>query len=79
MRTIRITRPAWFTAAACRGTNNAAFFPAKPDAVATAAKRVCADCESRRPCLEYALANRELTGIWGGTNDDERHAMRSET
>jgi WhiB family transcriptional regulator, redox-sensing transcriptional regulator len=38
------------------------------------AKRICATCEVRRQCLEYALTTREPYGIWGGLTELERKA-----
>ncbi len=34
------------------------------------AKAVCAGCQVRRECLQYALATRQLHGVWGGTTED---------
>ncbi len=31
-----------------------------------AAKAVCADCDVRQLCLDYALATRQAHGVWGG-------------
>jgi WhiB family redox-sensing transcriptional regulator len=36
------------------------------------AKLVCAGCEVRRECLDYALATKEPYGIWGGLTELER-------
>jgi hypothetical protein len=36
------------------------------------AKAVCADCPAREECRYYAIANRELFGIWGGLTVGER-------
>ena len=36
------------------------------------AKRICANCPVRRQCLEYALANRIVRGVWGGASERER-------
>ena len=38
------------------------------------AKGICAGCEVRQECLEYALATREPYGIWGGLTEIERKA-----
>ena len=38
------------------------------------AKRVCAGCEVRAECLEYALGTKEPYGIWGGLTEIERRA-----
>jgi WhiB family redox-sensing transcriptional regulator len=40
-----------------------------------AAKAVCFRCAVRARCLSYALATWQV-GIWGGTTQEERHAMR---
>jgi WhiB family redox-sensing transcriptional regulator len=38
------------------------------------AKLICATCDVRRQCLEYALATKEPYGIWGGLTELERKA-----
>ena len=40
------------------------------------AKAVCQSCEVRQQCLEYALANDERFGIWGGLSERERRRLR---
>ncbi len=40
------------------------------------AKAICRACPYMARCLEYALKNPELVGIWGGTNERQRKAMR---
>lgn len=40
-----------------------------------ACKAVCAGCPVRDECLSWGLAHDEL-GVWGGTTDDDRQAMR---
>lgn len=40
------------------------------------AKSVCAVCPVRIACLEYALANGEADGIYGGLTPKERRGMR---
>lgn len=43
---------------------------------ARTATHICRDlCPVTEDCLDHALRYREL-GIWGGTNDDERRALR---
>jgi WhiB family redox-sensing transcriptional regulator len=47
--------------------------PGGPDrADVAAAKAVCARCDMRGPCLEYALRNAEAWGVFGGTTARER-------
>jgi WhiB family redox-sensing transcriptional regulator len=39
------------------------------------AKQVCAGCDVRKVCLEYALERRERFGVWGGTTEEERAVL----
>ena len=70
----------WQGEAACRGVGSRLFFhPAgergsRRAARDEAAKRVCARCPVRRPCLQFALAVREPYGVWGGMTQKERRA-----
>jgi hypothetical protein len=70
-------RPAWMERAACRGHPLELFFPA-PGADTKEAHLICASCPVRTECLEYAVADSELAGIWGGTSARSRRQMRSE-
>jgi WhiB family redox-sensing transcriptional regulator len=64
---------------ACRGEDPELFFPVTAAGAAlaqvVAAKAVCFQCAVRAACLSYALATGQA-GIWGGTTQEERHAMR---
>ena len=40
------------------------------------AKEVCRGCVVREDCLEYALANGEKFGIWGGLSEREPRKIR---
>ncbi|MDV7390081.1 WhiB family transcriptional regulator, partial [Arthrospira platensis SPKY1] len=51
------------------------FFPLRGEDV-RAAKAVYADCPVSAECLDDALANHEMVGIWGGTSERERRRMR---
>jgi WhiB family redox-sensing transcriptional regulator len=51
------------------------WFPEKGGSTA-AAKRVCRSCPVRSECLEYALANDERFGIWGGLSERERRRVK---
>lgn len=77
MRWIRISRPAWFEQALCHGTGDPSFFPERHHS-SQRAKRLCADCPARLPCLEMALADPSLVGVWGGTSEIDRDRMRGE-
>jgi WhiB family redox-sensing transcriptional regulator len=52
-------------------------FPDRKSAPARtkAAKKVCAGCPFQAGCLEWAVTRGEL-GVWAGTDEDERAAMR---
>ena len=68
----------WRDLAACTSTDPEAFFPEKIDENAMAAKRVCARCDVRAECLEFALAMpvTEDWGIWGGMSANSRRKLR---
>lgn len=42
------------------------------------AKAICAKCPYRMQCLEYAINDPSLLGIWGGTTERQRRTIRSE-
>ena len=64
----------WRQHAACRGIDPNIFYPAS-DEDAEEAKGICAACPVRQACLEYALANRERDGVWGGATERERRRI----
>ena len=65
----RIDGPlAWQQHALCAQTDPEAFFPEKGGSTREA-KAVCQACQVREECLEYALANDERFGIWGGLDE----------
>ncbi len=66
---------AWQSDALCAQTDPEAFFPEKGGSTRDA-KKICASCEVRAQCLEYALQNDERFGIWGGLSERERRKLR---
>jgi WhiB family redox-sensing transcriptional regulator len=68
----------WQQQALCAQTDPESFFPEKGGSVREA-KRICAGCEVRAECLEYALAQDERFGIWGGLSERERRPLRRGT
>jgi WhiB family transcriptional regulator, redox-sensing transcriptional regulator len=70
----------WRKHAACRDTDPDLFFPVGTTGPAIEqienAKAVCRQCEVQKPCLEYALVTNQDSGIWGGTSEEERRALR---
>lgn len=68
---------AWQADALCAQTDPEAFFPEKGGSTREA-KRICEGCEVRSECLDFALANDERFGIWGGLSERERRRLRRE-
>jgi WhiB family transcriptional regulator, redox-sensing transcriptional regulator len=65
----------WQSKANCMGVDPELFFPER-GASTREAKEVCRGCIVREDCLEYALANGEKFGIWGGLSERERRKVR---
>ncbi|WP_406286140.1 WhiB family transcriptional regulator [Embleya sp. NBC_00896] len=65
----------WQERALCAQTDPESFFPEKGGSTREA-KKVCLACEVRDECLEYALANDERFGIWGGLSERERRRLK---
>lgn len=63
------------TLSACLDTPAEMFFPERGGSV-DEAKAVCSSCRIREACLEYAIANNEQFGIWGGHTERERRRIR---
>lgn len=66
----------WQERALCAQTDPEAFFPEKGGGTRQA-KQVCRACPVRPECLEYALANDERFGVWGGLSERERRKPRT--
>jgi WhiB family transcriptional regulator, redox-sensing transcriptional regulator len=66
----------WRELAACRGADLDLFFPERGES-AGPARQVCARCPFRQACLDYAITNRIVHGIWGGLTERERRALQS--
>jgi WhiB family redox-sensing transcriptional regulator len=69
--------PRWHDRAACArpDVDPEWFFPEKGGAAAPA-KRICADCPVKAPCLADALATRDEHGIRGGLTVRERRRLQ---
>ncbi len=65
----------WQSRANCMGVDPELFFPERGSSTREA-KEVCRGCVVREDCLEYALANSEKFGIWGGMSERERRRVR---
>ena len=73
--TEHVAAGSWQDEANCLGVDPDLFFPER-GASTREAKEVCKGCVVRAECLEYALANGEKFGIWGGMSERERRRIR---
>ena len=64
----------WMARGNCRDEVPARFFPSDGVGV-DHARRICATCPVREPCLEYALEQRIDHGVWGGASERERRRI----
>lgn len=69
-----IRRPEWHQRAACRGLGHEAFVVGTGGRFSR--RELSVGCSVRQDCLETALANDELVGLWGGTTEVQRRQMR---
>lgn len=61
--------------AACRDKPTEFFYPPRGGNV-SGPQAVCAGCPVREECLDYAIANGDHFGIWGGLSDKQRRKVR---
>ncbi|MFI7497944.1 WhiB family transcriptional regulator [Streptomyces sp. NPDC049687] len=70
----------WRQHAACRHEDPDLFFPIGTSGPALLqaeqAKAVCRRCPVREPCLEWAMETDQTLGVWGGTSEAERRAIK---
>jgi WhiB family transcriptional regulator, redox-sensing transcriptional regulator len=71
-------RPAWHSAAACRGRPPELWFGGRGEVDYRPARAICARCPVRGPCLEWALTENETIGLWAGTTPRQRRRLRRE-
>ena len=86
-----LTEQAWRQEAACKGVDPEVFHPQVSQATTNGtkgqygkkalrqineAKSYCEACLVRGECLDYALTTNQEHGIWGGTDERERKALR---
>ena len=64
--------------ALCAEIGSEIFFPERHEAnMAQIAKRICNKCDIKQKCLEYALKDPDLKGVWGGTTEHQRYRIRN--
>lgn len=71
---LAIIVPPWVADALCAQTDPDGFFPEKGGSTREA-KAVCMKCTVSAECLDFALANEERFGIWGGLSERERRKL----
>ena len=66
----------WMESAKCRNKNDVVWFPAqgKYNEIAIA-KKFCDDCRVKQRCLQYAVTNNIMHGVWGGLSARDRRLM----
>jgi WhiB family redox-sensing transcriptional regulator len=64
----------WMATGLCASQPPETFFPSDGVGVEVA-RRICADCPVKEPCLEHALRNRIDHGVWGGCSERERRRI----
>lgn len=64
----------WMANGTCRQFPATTFFPSDGVGVEVA-RRICAGCKVKVPCLEYALNSHIDHGVWGGTSERERRRI----
>lgn len=64
----------WMSVGECAERPPSLFFPSDGVGVEVA-RRICAGCQVREQCLEYALKNRIDHGVWGGASERERRRI----
>ncbi|MFI5475323.1 WhiB family transcriptional regulator [Streptomyces cacaoi] len=73
----------WREHAECRNEDPDLFFPigtSGPALLQTEqAKAVCRRCPVREQCLEWAMETDQALGVWGGTSENERRALKRRT
>lgn len=60
---------------ACFGLDTNIFYPERGDG-SREAKEICGSCVLRAACLEEALNNNEIYGIWGGLSPAQRRKIQ---
>ena len=64
----------WQEDALCAQVDPELFFPEKGQP-SRDAKKICAGCEVRKQCLQWAIATNQRHGVWGGLTSRERNIL----
>lgn len=71
----------WMDDAYCKpgsGIDGELFFPTRTEPISGTVITACKRCTVRSECLEYALADPHIQGVWGGTQYEQRVRIRAE-
>jgi WhiB family redox-sensing transcriptional regulator len=76
MNQLQFTDISWQDEAACQAQGNEIFFadPSFQKSEIAQAKAICKTCDVRWKCLEFAIKNDIMHGIWGGFTPTERNS-----
>jgi WhiB family redox-sensing transcriptional regulator len=74
-----LRRPDWHADALCKEYPHLTFVGIERGDTRMAAEcmQVCGRCAVLIPCREYAIADPDLIGVWGGTTTAARRAIRA--
>lgn len=67
----------WRELRACKDKDVSFFFPTNKGG-AKKAMKVCETCPVKLACLEFAIVNQIMDGIWGGTTETVRERLIKE-
>jgi WhiB family redox-sensing transcriptional regulator len=66
----------WIDNAKCHMNDGIAWFPEIGEShLVGAAKKFCSNCPVRKRCLNFALDNGIMYGVWGGKSSAERRRL----
>lgn len=65
----------WADEGACKGKGDVMVPAAETIEAVEAARAICRGCPVRQPCLDFAVANQEPMGIWGGKTRRQRRRI----
>lgn len=76
----------WMALANCIGEDTDLFFPTREGGINSSAERervrkvaaICRECIVKDECLDFAIANNERYGIWGGMSEKRRRYVKAE-
>ena len=66
----------WMKDALCKGMTNIFFAGRGENKKTEMAMLICKKCPVKEQCLDYAIRNREVIGVWGGYSERKRRIMR---